>query len=79
MLPPQPLVVEEQGAVPVEEVEVVHYHLAHKMLSEKKKFLKCCATVSWRLEKTGLEGILDRTLLDPLVVHPPRRHQNIEN
>ena len=31
--------VEEQGAVPVEEVKVVHYHLTHKMLSEKK-FLK---------------------------------------
>ena len=27
VFPPQPLVVEEQGALPVEQVEVVHRHL----------------------------------------------------
>ena len=104
VLPPEPLVVEEQGPVPVEEVEVVHHHLTN-LLSERQLFwvmsgqgVICRDDVKqasvWKddslktprphgllksrtLEETRLEWVLDRALLDPLVVGPPGKRTQI--
>ena len=76
VLSPQPLMVEQQGAIPVKKVEVVHHHLNPIKIWKDVIFREgfhIVTRLQRKLEKALLERVLHRTLLDPLIVCPPKR------